>query len=98
MSADNWAVCPQCHAEREKNIEKRAGEINAQYGKVGRDKFIKMSDELNKFSEQKEQTTLREDYEQGIIDGEYYLRYSASCTVCGWSFKKKIDEKVTVKK
>jgi len=44
---------------------------------------------------------LREDYEVGIIDGEFYLSYSASChrdyemgTGCGFKYDKNIDEKL----
>lgn len=44
---------------------------------------------------------LREDYEVGIIDGEFYLRYSAVCRRgpgkwegCGFKYEKNIDEKV----
>lgn len=68
MSADNWAVCPRCHEQYEKD--------------------------LAALEEKEEPTTLREDYEQGIMDGEYYLRYSALCSKCGWEYNKKIDEKV----
>jgi len=44
---------------------------------------------------------LREDYEVGIIDGEFYLRYSAHCNRgpergqgCGFRYEKSIDEAV----
>ena len=44
---------------------------------------------------------LREDYEVGILDGKFILRYSASCRRgpgryegCGFSFEKTIDEPV----
>jgi len=38
--------------------------------------------------------TVREDYQQGIIDGEYFVRYSAKCRECDFSFSYEHKQKV----
>jgi hypothetical protein len=46
----------------------------------------------------KKEEGLREDYEIGILDGEFYIIYSGSCSErhggCGWEFKFRHNEKV----
>ena len=94
MSADNWTVCPNCQEKRNKEIEARTKKINAAYGTVSREKYAELNEELKTFEQTKIGQNLREDYEQGILNGEYYLSYSAVCTICKWSFKKEISEKI----
>ena len=94
MSADNWGVCPQCHEAYEKKLIELDERVTDAYGKVKPEEYIRLQLELTQLEGQEEQRTLREDYEQGIIEGEYYLRYSAHCKVCGFEFNKEIDEQV----
>lgn len=43
----------------------------------------------------KNDTTLREDYEQGMTeDGNYYLDYSCSCQFCAFKWGVKLDRQL----
>jgi hypothetical protein len=94
MSADNWTICPRCHEQYEKDLEAFERKVNESYGNVPPEEYIRLLSERAQLEEKQEPQTLREDYEQGIIEGEYYLRYSARCSKCGWLFSKRIDEKI----
>lgn len=43
------------------------------------------------FSDTETLRTFREDYEQGIMDGKYYVRYNGRCGMCGYNFSHKHD-------
>lgn len=94
MSADNFGICPRCHEQYEKDLIALDEKVTESYGKVTPEEYIRLKSELAQLEEKEEPTTLREDYEQGVIEGEYYLRYSGHCSKCGWEYEKKIDEKV----
>ncbi len=94
MSADNWTICPRCHEQYEKKMQESNDSVDASYGKVAPEEYIRLLAENDRLQSQEEPPTLREDYEQGIRDGEYFLRYSGQCITCGWHYTKKIDEKV----
>lgn len=94
MSADSWAICPQCHEKFLSSIEKCAGRVNSAYGQVSPEEFINLASEALKLRDKEERHTLREVCSQGIVDGEYCLRYLAGCSVCGWEYTKEINEKV----
>lgn len=94
MSADNWTICPKCHEEHEKKLIEFDDQVTKAYGKVPPDEYERLRKERAQLETQAEPETLREDYEQGILEGEYYLRYSGHCNVCGFDFQKSIDEQV----
>lgn len=94
MSADNWAICPKCHEAFEKKLIEFDETVEKSYGKVPPEEYIRLIAQRAELETKEEPTTLREDYEQGILEGEYFLRYSGYCDVCKFEFTKKIDEKV----
>lgn len=104
MSADNWSECPKCIVEicatYEKKVAESAARLQAAYGKVDAEEYLRMSathEELVDGQELAEET-LREDYEQGIHEGKYFCDYSAVCQQCGWSFTFNHEEKLKIKK
>ena len=40
------------------------------------------------------ESSLREDYEIGILDGEFYVIYTGECRECGFKFQSKYEERV----
>ena len=92
MSADNWTKCPNCGDTHEKEIARRRAALNKSYGKVDAAEYLTKTRELEEFSKQEQEDTLREDYEQGIYEGKYYVSYHGSCTACDFSFEYKHEE------
>lgn len=86
MSADNWDVCPQCHANR---VEKEVV-----YGEVSEEEYVAS---LNKKPEP-EKETLREDYSIGINeDGLFFVEYKGRCEKCGFKHKFEHKEQLDIK-
>jgi hypothetical protein len=96
MSADNWAPCPQCEKIGEKRSRDLSAAADAAYGKVGADEYLAMLRQASEVAPDDERNTLREDYEIGISDGEFYIRYSGTCDKCGFKFTHKHDEMMVV--
>lgn len=87
MSADNWAICPKCKAEKDESDE----QVKNAYGVVPADEYMY----LVELSKKKLENTLREDYEIGIYDGnEFYINYTGRCSVCGFEKRFKHTEKL----
>ncbi len=89
MSADAWATCPRCHAQRvsEKIAQKQA--MDAAYGKVAVEDFDKIraiaEAPLEEFGNIEE---MREDYEFYINeDGIFSADFKAKCKNEGCGFK-----------
>ena len=85
MSANNWTTCPEC----KKSAQHTKGELGKRlpmaYGGVTQDEYRKLLTEFE--TPILLGDTLREDYELGIRDGEFYVNYSAHCNECGFSFE-----------
>ena len=93
MSADNWTICPKCKKTNDEKNKKRILAAGKKYGKIPSDVYINLVVEANKPIVI--ESTLREDYEIGVCeDGEFFVSYSASCSVCGFKFSFKHTEKV----
>lgn len=98
MGADNWAVCPRClqNAEREKNA--RTEELRDAYGVLPIEEF----DALRAIAEQpidhEKLLTYREDYEIGILDGDpvFFIRYRGGCKTCGLTHRVESDERLAL--
>jgi hypothetical protein len=92
MSADNWAICPQCRIEREtKSLKLKAAAAQA-YGQVSAEEWKRLDDEAH--ARQEERTTLREDYELGVDShGMFKVVFNAFCDKCkfSYSFKHSAD-------
>lgn len=94
MSADNWTICPRCKkvalAAKERDREKLA----KQYGKLNPAEFIKRSAEVDKPVELED--TLREDYDIGLHDGQFYVSYRAGCDRCDFEVNYLHEEAVKI--
>jgi hypothetical protein len=98
MSADNWAVCPRCTANKEAEAAKLRSDADAAYGKVGVDEW-KAKDAAAKAAADAlplTERTFREDYEVGIYDTEFGINYSGGCSVCGLSHGFKHEERLNL--
>lgn len=98
MSADNWAICPQCVKNLENEVTQLRNKLAENYGKIPANTYLQLvreveSKEKNKITD----PTLREDYEIGIDqESTFDIVYSASCTVCSYSFKYKYQQDVSL--
>ncbi len=98
MSADNWAVCPQCLARAKKKYEANVLAVSEAYGKISVEQFDKQRDTLGEPpTEDTLEPTFREDYEFGMTqDGEFYATYNGKCSECSFSHLFKHAEQLTV--
>lgn len=88
MSADNWAKCPRCKANRIKAADAAQAAALAAYGKVDVAEFDRLRAHADELSANVETgtETFREDYEiYGAEEGVVLVGYSGRCTVCGLS-------------
>ena len=81
MSADNWAVCPQCEKNREASFLKKHAaydtkvrDLTAQYGSMPPEEFVQRMTALKEpvFDSKDAYSNLREDWSIGI-DKEFYV-------------------------
>lgn len=87
MSADNWAICPNCARIAEEKREKAIEKAQAAYGKVTAEKFMAGIAAAEALPDKPEES-LREDYCLGTrIDGEFYVSYACSCRECGFEYQ-----------
>lgn len=97
MSADNWGTCPRCMKKFEARVEEQTDAMRAAYGTVPADEYLRMQRDLVALTqtERPDDDTLREDYGIGIdSDGEFFVRYSASCENCGLTYSFDYDYQV----
>ncbi len=98
MSADNWAICPQCWSLAVAANRQSRLDAGAAYGKVDPEEYLRMLAESKKEPDTTTfESTLREDYELGVNeDGQFYVSYGCSCR-CGYSFKFKHEQQTEKK-
>lgn len=95
MSADNWASCPACKKKQDNELIILQKEIEETYGRIPRDGWEKLKESNEKKMKLCLDQTLREDYEIGMFEeGEFYVSYSASCSVCNFEFSFKHSEEI----
>lgn len=85
MSADAWGLCPKC---QERQVEERRRALAAAdeaYGTLPSDEWMALNEAATKDADLEE--TLRQNYEQGIHEGEYFVAFGAACTECDFSFE-----------
>lgn len=93
MSAENWAICPQCKRNEAKKLDNYLNTLAKAYGKVSLDTFEEMKAKTpsGKVSDK----TLREDYRIGIDhEGNFWVAYSGGCDRCRFSFDYKYEKQV----
>lgn len=107
MSANNWTRCPRCYDQKVQSVvraDKLEREAQLQYGKVSAEEYIALvkrasdkrlatADELNRFEQ-----TFREDYDIGLSKetGNFVVRYTGRCSVCGLKVDFKHEQEVKV--
>lgn len=95
MSADNWALCPRCNKDQINKLKEMKANLEKSYGKVDLVEYKNMQQDYYNTKKEQLEYTLREDYEQGMIEeGIYYVSYCCRCTVCGFEFTFSHKEKV----
>lgn len=83
MSADNWAICPQCRDRAQADRTARLKEAFDAYGKVSPEEFEAMRAAADVPFDAGKFQTFREDYEfYGASDGTITADYSGHCGVC----------------
>ena len=90
MSADNWAICPRCLGVD----PKKRKVLKDSYGKIPMEQYLELLED-NK-EDDREKSTLREDYEIGIWDNNFMVEYRATCIVCGFTYKYNYKEVINV--
>lgn len=95
MSADNWAICPQCKKDEAARKQELIEKLYQSYGNVTEEDYLELKEKSERGSELRE--TLREDYETFMdSDGLFFVGYSCSCDVCnfnyGYEFRKQVLE------
>lgn len=85
MVADNFAICPKCEKQVLNEKEKLKQKVNEAYGKVSASEYLALVNESE--NSLPSETTLGENYEIGIYEGELelFISYRCSCSVCGFS-------------
>lgn len=92
MSADNWAICPKCQKVEDDKHAKIVEKAETSYGKIPVDEYLNLLEKSRQ--PVKLDFTLREDYEIGIQDNEFYVKYKSNCKVCGFSYEYKYDKRI----
>ncbi len=90
MSADNWAVCPNCRRNAESKYIQEEVLLEENYGKIPATEYAKLLTQHQANSVQKilGDNTLREDYRIGIDkNGVFTVGYISCCDKCGLTWK-----------
>jgi hypothetical protein len=96
VSADNWAVCPNCKAKAEAAHAEAIAEAAAAYGKVPPDEWMAMTTAADRPLVL--ERTFREDWEiYGAEEAVVTVSYTGRCTVCGSGVKFNTDHPVTLR-
>jgi hypothetical protein len=84
MSADNWAICPQCLNNAKTKQQEMEQKLKDSYGIMDVDEWLKFKGKVEIGFNEEDLRTLREDYVIGIFeDGEFLIHYSGRCSTCG---------------
>lgn len=87
MSADNWAICPNCVTKARAAAERQRAAAVESYGNVTADEFQARLAAV-KDVRPEDFRTFREDYEiYGAEEGAVTVSYSGSCSTCGTSLQ-----------
>ncbi len=99
MSANNWGQCPRCYENNMAKAEELDRIASEAYGKVSAEKFDELREQARSFrtaivKDDKFVSSLREDWDLGILKRDFFVYYGASCSTCGFEFTFKHEEKV----
>lgn len=87
MSADSWTYCLKCRRDSEALISDGLEKLRAQYGKIPEADYLATANALADDAERLPRSTLKENYQVGIDEDRFLVKYRASCTECGFSFE-----------
>ena len=88
MSADNWAQCPRCTANRQTAVGDLLVKAEQGYGVLPVTEFDELRQSAADLEGESMESTFREDYEiSGAETGEVAVSYNGSCARCGLSLK-----------
>lgn len=89
MSADNWAICPQCANKHARDLEEEETRTAASYGKVSPDEFLAATTRDRERRAAELEETLREDFSIGINNDtlEFHVSYRSVCATCGFAYE-----------
>lgn len=96
MSADNWAQCPRCVARKEQRDEDLARQVKDAYGSMPLEEWLTFRDTTQRDIDETLDSTFREDWEIGTVDGEFYVRYKGVCSTCKLRYEFKHDHTLDV--
>jgi hypothetical protein len=83
VSADNWAVCPECLKQAYAEHEELQGQVVDSYGKIPIEEFDALRAKVAEGVDVESLKTFREDYEiYGAETGIIKVRYSGTCQAC----------------
>lgn len=83
MSADNWAICPQCLDGATAARDERLRAAADAYGQVPPEEYLSLLAEAETPVEAETFRTFREDYDiDGARDGTIVASYKGRCQVC----------------
>ena len=88
MSADNWAQCPRCAANRQTAVGDLLVKAEQGYGVLPVAEFDQLRQSAADLEREPVESTFREDYEiYGAEDSEVVVLYKGSCARCGLSME-----------
>ena len=88
MSADNWAQCPRCAANRQTAVSDLRAKATQAYGVLSVTEFDQLRQSAVDLECESLEPTFREDYEiDGAEDSEVVVIYEGSCARCGLFLK-----------
>ena len=94
MSAKNWAICPKCGKTVEEIRENLRAEAKKAYGQIPEKRYLNMVTEAEAYIVIED--TLRENYEIGIWNGEFFISYHGHCDKCGFVKKFETTEPIEI--
>lgn len=93
MSAKTYGICPQCMKDAESKRDELIKDLEKNYGKWPRTKFIDKQRELKELDHATTpyEETLAEYYDIGVeADGVFRMRYNCNCDKCGFRFEHQV--------
>ena len=94
MSADNWAICPQCLDRAKTEAAARFQTAVDAYGHVSPEEYERLRAEAQAPIDEDLFQTFREDYEfYGVDDGTITASYGGYCETCRLSVNFKHEHK-----
>ena len=85
MSADNWALCPKCVVQADREYTILVQNLAEAYGVRSEAEYLGLAEAVAKGSRSRRMdNNFREDYEiYGAEDGVVKVNYHGQCTECG---------------